>query len=155
VGIRRRQIDVAELRRLLPPVVPGPVEAALFYPQEGTLDPIVAVEAVLARAKALGAEVHYPVEVSSVDIKGDRLRGVRTSQGDVAADVLVIAAGTGSQQLASRIGVNVPLLNSPGGLAHTAEQARLLERAFFAPGATVKQNPGGRIVSSSSYPPTT
>jgi len=43
------------------------------------------------------------------------------------------------------------LKESPGLLAHTAPAPRMLERLAFAPGANIKQNPDGRIVTGSDF----
>lgn len=47
--------------------------------------------------------------------------------------------------------VDVPLKESPGLLAHTAPAPRMLDRLAFAPGANIKQNPDGRIVTGSDF----
>jgi glycine/D-amino acid oxidase-like deaminating enzyme len=47
--------------------------------------------------------------------------------------------------------VNVPLKESPGALAHTRPMKRLLDHVALAPGATIKQNPDGRIVTGTDF----
>ena len=47
--------------------------------------------------------------------------------------------------------VNVPLKESPGALAHTKPAAKLLDRLALAPGANIKQNPDGRIVTGTDF----
>lgn len=147
-GYAARRIDETELRRLLPNVVPGPVASAVLYEQEGVVDPSGAVDVLLGEAKKLGATVHFPVEVTGLDAAGDRIRGVRTSDGAIGADAVVVAAGLGSEALVNALGVKLPLVSSSGVLVHTEPQPPLLERAVFAPGSTIKQDVSGRIVSS-------
>lgn len=48
-------------------------------------------------------------------------------------------------------GVNVPLKESPGVLAHTRPQARLLHRAALGPGSHIKQDSSGRIVAGDNF----
>ncbi len=150
-GYAGRQIDEVELRRLLPNATPGHVEAAAFYDQEGTVDPAGAVDVLLGRAKALGAIVEYPVEVTGFDATSDRIRGVKTTHGKIEADTVILAAGLGSQPLANLAGVKLPLTSSAGVLVHTTPQPAFLSSVVFAPGNTIKQNPNGRVVSGGGH----
>jgi glycine/D-amino acid oxidase-like deaminating enzyme len=45
----------------------------------------------------------------------------------------------------------VPLKESAGLLAHTAPMPRVLDRIALAPGANIKQNPDGRIVTGTDF----
>ena len=49
------------------------------------------------------------------------------------------------------VGINVPLKESPGLLAHTTPQPRMLDRIALAPGTNIKQNPDGRIVTGTDF----
>jgi glycine/D-amino acid oxidase-like deaminating enzyme len=150
-GYDGRRLAEDELRRILPNAKPGHIEGAVFYQQEGSIDPAAAVSTILTRAKALGATVEFPVEVTDLEVAGNRIHGVRTSRGKLEADAVVIAAGLGSQALANVAGAKLPLEASTGVLAHTAPQPRLTDIVVFAPGSTLKQNLDGRVVSSSSF----
>jgi glycine/D-amino acid oxidase-like deaminating enzyme len=150
-GYDGRRIDADELSRILPSAKPGHVEGAVYYGQEGSIDPVGAVNTVLARAKSLGARVEFPVEVTDLEIASNRVRGLRTSGGRVEADAVVIAAGLGSPALAQVADAKLPLEVSTGVLAHTAPQPKLTDNVVFAPGSTLKQKLDGRIVSSGSF----
>lgn len=150
-GYSIRMIEAGEVRALLPHADPGKVVAAAFTDVEGTVNPKLANEALLAAAKALGAKVEYPVRVTGFDSAGGRVTRVLTSKGAIAVDDVVIAAGLGSQELAAMLGANVPLHSEPGVLAHTAPMPLILPRLAYGPGANIKQNPDGSIVSSPSF----
>lgn len=51
------------------------------------------VERMLARVEELGGEVRYHTRLEELIMSGDVLTGVRTSKGDIPADVLVLAIG--------------------------------------------------------------
>lgn len=144
-------LDAAELQALLPYAKVGPVGGAVLYEQEGIVDPVGAVDVLLERAQAAGATVKFPVHVTGFDTASDRVLGVRTSEGSLPADAVVVAAGLGSQGLTDALGFRLPLVTSKGLLVHTAPQPQLLDRVLFAPGSTIKQNPDGRIVSSNGH----
>ncbi len=150
-GYPAHMIDDAEIRRLLPSIASGPVGAACYSEIEGTVDPMHALGVLLKRAQQAGAKVEYPCEVTGISISGDRVRGVETSNGPIAADFLVLASGVDTPRLAKLAGVNVPLKESPGLLAHTTPQPRMLDRIALAPGTNIKQNPDGRIVTGTDF----
>lgn len=150
-GYAGRQIRESDLRRILPNARPGPVEGAVFYDQEGTVDPVAAVNVLLAQARKLGASLEAPVEVQGFETAGDRIKTIRTSRGPVDADFVIVAAGLGSKPLIDSLGLNLPLTSSNGVLIHTTPQASLLQSVAFAPGSTLKQNPDGRFISSSGH----
>ena len=150
-GYAAHLIEEAEIGKLLPGSVAGTVNAACFAEQEGTVDPAQALGAILNGARTLGAKVEYPCEVTGISIAGGRVRGVETTRGKMEADFLVLAAGVDTPRLARMAQVNVPLKESPGLLAHTAPAARMMERLALAPGANIKQNPDGRIVTGTDF----
>jgi glycine/D-amino acid oxidase-like deaminating enzyme len=150
-GYGTHLVDEAELRRLLPSIAPGPVGTACHSEIEGTLDPMHALGVLLKRAQQLGAKLEYPCEVTGISVAGDRVRAVETTKGPIAGDFLVLASGVDTPRLAKMVGINVPLKESPGLLAHTAPQPRMLERVALAPGTNIKQNPDGRIVTGTDF----
>jgi glycine/D-amino acid oxidase-like deaminating enzyme len=143
--------DEAEIRRLLPPIAPGPVGAGCYSEIEGTVDPIHALGVLLKHGQQLGARLEYPCEVTGISITGDQVSGVQTAKGPIAADFLVLASGVDTPRLAKMVGINVPLKESPGLLAHTKPQPRMLDRIALAPGTNIKQNPDGRIVTGTDF----
>ena len=150
-GYAAHFVDESEIPKLLPGCAPGSVGAACFSEQEGTVDPMQALGALLNSARKLGAKVEYPCEVTGISTAAGRVRGVETTRGPMEADFLVLAAGVDTPRLARMIQVDVPLKESPGLLAHTAPAARVLDRLAFAPGANIKQNPDGRIVTGTDF----
>ena len=150
-GYATHLVDAAEIHRLLPSIAPGPLGAACRSEIEGTLDPMHALGVLLKHAQLLGTKVEYPCEVTGISVAGDRVRGVETTNGPIAADFLVLASGVDTPRLAKMVGVNVPLKESPGLLAHTTPQPRMLERIALAPGTNIKQNPDGRIVTGTDF----
>jgi glycine/D-amino acid oxidase-like deaminating enzyme len=90
--------------------------------------------------------VEFPCEVEGLDLRWGRLQGVQTNKGKFEAEILVIACGVDTPRVASMAGLEVPLIHSPGLLAHTRPLPRLLETIIVAPGAHFRQTRGGKIV---------
>lgn len=150
-GYGTRLIDPAEMRALVPALTPGPVSAASFCDEEATVDPVDATRLLLEAAAAHGATIRHPAAVSAIDADATRVRGVRVGSETVAADAVVIAAGVEMPALGALLGLDIPMEESPGLLAHTTPHARLLERVLVAPGATLKQLPNGEIVTGVDF----
>ena len=92
----------------------------VHFPQEGLVDPHMAVVRYIKQAEALGATFIYNARVSGYpwDVEGD-VTGVCFSRDggrmeELRADVIVLASGTGVERLAKAAGVRVPLLHKPG-----------------------------------------
>jgi glycine/D-amino acid oxidase-like deaminating enzyme len=144
-------VNKERLHILLPPINPGPAGAICFTGIEGTLDPTHALKVLLARAQQYGARLQYPCAVTTV-LSGDgRVRGVNTTQGPIEADFVVLASGVDTPRLARMLEFNVPLKESPGVLAHSKPLPQILDRVALAPGANIKQNPDGRIVTGTDF----
>jgi glycine/D-amino acid oxidase-like deaminating enzyme len=150
-GYPSHTIDEAALRELEPQIEPGKVAIAAHAEIEGSVDPVAVTEVLLARAARAGARIVHPAELTALDQRNGRLRAVRTTTGDIEADVLVIACGTDTTRVAALAGVRVPLKESPGILVHTPPQQRLLQRVVLSPVAHMKQKPDGRIVTGSGF----
>ena len=151
-GYPAHAIDEAALRALEPHVEPGRVTLAAHAELEGSVDPVAVTELLLARAASLGARIVHPAEVTGLDERNGRLRAVRSTTGEIEADVLIVACGTDTPRVAAMAGVRVPLKDSPGVLVHTPPQPqRVLERVVLSPIAHMKQKPDGRIVTGSGF----
>jgi glycine/D-amino acid oxidase-like deaminating enzyme len=150
-GYSVRLIAQPELQKLLPAVSPGAVSIASFADQEGTVDPLGAAQVLLRKARDLGVVVEYPCEVTGFDTSSGRVRSVQTNQGKIEADHFVLASGNGIPPLAQAVGLTVPLVDSPGVLAHTVPLPRQLNRVAITQGVTLKQNPDGRFVTGIDF----
>ena len=150
-GYGSRLVDVPEMRRLVPMLEPGPVAAASFCDEEGTVDPVAATHLLLEAAVAHGAVVRHPAAVSSFDLDGATVRGLRVGNDTLGVDAVVLATGVELPLLGTQLGFAVPMEESPGLLAHTRPHARLLERILVAPGVTLKQLPNGEIVTGVDF----
>jgi glycine/D-amino acid oxidase-like deaminating enzyme len=146
-------IDARQMRALEPNVVPGTVAGATHAKIEGSADPVGATQVILAHAARAGAKIVYPAEVVGLDLANGRLRAVKTSGGDIEADVLVVACGVDTPKLAAMAGLTVQLTRSPGVLFHTEPRPIAIDRVLLTPIGNVKQKPDGRIVTGLDFGP--
>lgn len=109
LGIPTLVVDPEDVARLAPGMVVDDIEIAAYEPESGYADPSGAAAALLAAARELGSSVRQTVRVEGILTEGDRVVGVRTSEGDIGADAVVLAAGAWSAQLAAGIGLELPI----------------------------------------------
>jgi glycine/D-amino acid oxidase-like deaminating enzyme len=150
-GYPTRTVGLEEFKRLEKNLEPGDVAAAAWSEEEGSLDPVRATEVLVDHARRQGARLVFPCEVTAIDQKWGRLSGVRTTAGDFELDVVVVAAGVDTAKLGAMVGVEIPLVESPGVLAHTKPAERLIERVVLSPGAHMKQKLDGRLVAGLGF----
>ncbi len=151
-GYPVRMIDGDEFQALEPDLRPArPRLAAAWSQEEGSVDPERATGALLAAARQAGAEVRYPCRVTALGESGASPRRVRTDQGEIEADAVVVAAGVDTPALAALVGLRVPLRDSPGLLAHSTPGTQLVRRVILAPSGAMKQKLDGSLVVSGGF----
>jgi sarcosine oxidase subunit beta len=108
LGIATRLVTAAEIRHLAPEMEVGDIQLAAYEPESGYADPSAAAASLLAAARACGASVRSSA-VTQIVTEGERVVGVRTADGEIASDAVVLAAGAWSTELAAGIGLDLPI----------------------------------------------
>ncbi|GAA2032304.1 FAD-dependent oxidoreductase [Terrabacter terrae] len=107
-GVDARPLEIAEALELEPDLSPA-ITAAVHYPEDAQVQPVVAAEALLASARRLGVTVRPQTEVIEALTTHERITGVRTSTGLLSADAVVVAAGPWSGSVSERLGAPLPV----------------------------------------------
>jgi len=107
-GVDARPVEIAEARELEPDLSPA-ITAAVYYPEDAQVQPVVATEALLASARRLGVTVRPQTDVIDALTTHGRITGVRTSTGLLRADAVVVAAGPWSGGVSERLGAPLPV----------------------------------------------
>jgi glycine/D-amino acid oxidase-like deaminating enzyme len=100
-------VEGETLRRLEPGLAPAILGAA-YSPGDSNVNPGLLTQAFAKAAEVLGAEVRRGVTLTGFLGRGPRLQGARTSEGEVGADAVVLAAGPWTELLAHRVNAHVP-----------------------------------------------
>lgn len=108
------------------------IAGAAFYPQDCQVQPMLMAAHLLRMARERGARVRTGVTVTGFLRDGDRVTGVRTDQGDVAAGHVVNAAGTWAGEVAALAGVRVPVLPRRGFILVTEPLPRTVFHKVYA-----------------------
>jgi len=118
VGLHAELLDVAEARRREPLLAPD-LLGAVFAEHGGTINPFRLTLGFAHAARARGATFSPGMEVRTLLRRGDRIAGVTTAAGDVEADLVVLAGGSWSGEIAATAGVRVPVTPRQGMMVVT------------------------------------
>ncbi len=155
-GYPMKMLSAEDFAAIAPNLTPGSFEMAVYSGMDGHLDPVGVTYNFLDQARKYGARILHPCEVTELELSGDRLTGVVTTQGEFELDRLVIAGGVDTPEIAAKVGYVAPLKHSPGILAHSAPMQRDLRTVIYGNDIHFKQMPNGRIVAAdSTYAPDT
>ena len=108
LGIAAEILDNNQLRERVP-ALHREVYRGVYYPDVAhTVDPYGLTQALVRRLVAAGGRIAQCRAVG-FDFIGGHVTAVRTDDGVEAADIVVIAAGAWSKEIAAWLGVRVPL----------------------------------------------
>lgn len=146
-GIRRVGCD--EIAGIEPALAEVPGEA-LFIAEEGAVEPDETARILVADAVRRGAEVRSG-PVDALVLAGGRVTGVRTAEGPIEADHVVLAAGVATEDLAASVGVPIPMTAPAGLLVQSKPHAPLVNSIVSAPDLHFRQTVDGRVVAGADY----
>jgi sarcosine oxidase, subunit beta len=109
LGVNVKLVDRYELEELEPDWQVEEVELAAYEPDSGYGDGAGVANDFLTRARELGVTYLSKTEAQEFLLEGDRLRGINTDRGEIAAPVVIAATGPWTQPLFQRIGVDLPI----------------------------------------------
>ncbi|MBI3456880.1 MAG: FAD-binding oxidoreductase [Candidatus Rokubacteria bacterium] len=111
IGIQARLLSPEEIRELDPRIDPFAVGAAVYEPESGYGDPTGVTTGFAAAARRLGVVIEQMAEVVGLRTAADRVTGVVTAAGEeIAAGVVINAAGLWCHQVAAMAGVSLPIV---------------------------------------------
>ena len=95
--------------RDIAPALAETVLAASFCPSDGHANPTATVDAFAKAAARHGAVIRTGTTVTAIDAPGGRVRGVRTTAGDIAGDAVAVVAGVYTPRLLAPLGIDLPI----------------------------------------------
>lgn len=112
-GLAMEVLDRAGLLALEPEVGAG-YNVGVFLPEQGSsVDPKRQAQIVANGVRRMGGEIRRTA-VRAITTEGQRVTGVETDAGRIAADEVVIAAGAWSARLLRPLGFRIPLETQRG-----------------------------------------
>lgn len=132
----------AEELREIEPALTGEIAGGMWCATDGHVTPICAVWALADGARRHGAELRLGVRAEELVVDGERVVGVRTTDGVVHAGCVIACGGAGTAALARGVGLHIPLDLSRGQMVVTERIPRLLRTSLH----NMQQTAAGTIV---------
>lgn len=109
LGVQTQWLDGDEIRRRLPIMRLQDVIGGTFNPEDGVVDPNGVVMGYIQAGQRLGVSAFTGVEVTGIEVEGDKVSAVQTDAGAIAAPVVFNAAGPWAGLIGQMAGVEIPI----------------------------------------------
>jgi D-amino-acid dehydrogenase len=100
--------------RALEPAVTGDVAGGVYYPDELSGDPLQFVRVVARAAQSAGATIRTAVKVTGFEVRDGAVASVETTEGRLAPQTVVVAAGAWSGTLVRDLGLRLYVEGAKG-----------------------------------------
>jgi len=110
LGVETQWLEPDEIAERVPLFNLEGVLAATFHARDGLADPNGVVQGYASGARRLGARLLTDVEVTAIRVEGGAVRAVVTDQGEIAAPVVVNAAGPWAGEVGKMAGIDIPIV---------------------------------------------
>jgi glycine oxidase ThiO len=145
MGLAFELMDNAQVHNF-EPALSTYVAGGLFFPKEGDVNPMSLNNAYALGAQRLGSAIKTATEVTGLGFRGGRVRGLYTSRGPVAADIVVNAAGAWSPAIGNMVGLSVPVRPVRGQIMVTEALPNLISHCLIGAHTYLVPKAKGNIV---------
>ena len=135
----------------LEPKLKHPPQSASYAADEGSLDAVEATHALIAGARANGAKIFNQTRVLGFENQGATVTGVKTAIGIIEADIVVLAAGTGTAKLTEMLEAPLPIEASPAIFIRYKSPLNLVQTLISSSEMEVRQSADGTLLAAEDY----
>ncbi len=141
-GINTTLLSAERVRQAIPGIS-GPVQMALWSPDDGCAEPWIAAPAMAEAARKAGATILTNCAVRALDIEGGRIAGVVTEKGRIRASRVVIAGGVWSRVLLRNHDIDFPQLRVTGTVARVIGAKDIPDHPFGTENFSIRPRQDG------------
>ena len=109
LGLETSFVAPAEIAQIEPLLALDGIAGAAYEPDGGFADAHKMILGWFAAGYTHGLEAKFGCGVSALIVEAGRVRGVRTREGDIGCDRVVLATGAWARELLVPVGVDVPI----------------------------------------------
>ena len=109
-GLKIDFISPETIQELIPGINAGGLRGGTYSPADGSISPLLAVNAFYRRALESGVEFHFNEKITEILCKNGKVVGVKTDKSKYSSPVVVDAAGPLSPELAKKIKIDIPIM---------------------------------------------
>lgn len=144
-------LQQAEIASLEPALV-NPPSHGRYAAKDGAIEATEATRILVEKACEKGAVLQTETTVTSLCMTDGKVTGVLTSQGQLDADCVVLACGTGISALTAQTGTPVPVLSSPAILLRFTAPRCAVKTIISGDDVEVRHARNGDVVAAEDYP---
>lgn len=108
-GLNIDYVGPQEMRTIIPGMNPEGLMGGTYSPDDGTVSPLLALNAFYRRTLSLGVRFRFNEQVERILTEKGRVVGVATQRETHRAPVVIDAAGPYSRELCRSVGVDIPV----------------------------------------------
>lgn len=150
-GVRMEALNRSQVLNL-EPLLAAPPKIAAWAPADFAIEPVNLTHQLLSNAQEGGAKIACGVEIEALELVGSRVVGVRTKQGSVAADVVVLANAGGAIPLVKALDIDLPVYEKPAVLMRFSSDQKLIKHMLYGQDIELRPDLKGGLVSAGDYP---
>jgi len=110
LGVKSEYLNPADLKARFPYIYIEGVKSASFHKLDGIAEPAKLLELYEKGARASGVKIRYGTEVVELVRDVEKVVGIRTKEGIIMSDIVILAAGPQSKELGKTIGLDIPIV---------------------------------------------
>jgi sarcosine oxidase subunit beta len=152
-GIKEYILDQNHIRELAP-AISDIVYGGLYSPTDLIANPFLVAKGYYKNAQRYGAKFLFDTEVTGLKIDGSQIRGLFTSRGEIATNLIINAAGPWSDRLGHMAGVEIPISPCPNQFIITERMPTILPPFLLISGIGVcRQSKDGHVYIGNTNAP--
>ena len=109
-GLNIDYITSKDMQEIIPGINSQDLRGGTFSPDDGSISPLLTVNAFYRRAVELGVTFHFKERVRRIRVNKNSVIGVETEQSEYSAPTVVDTAGPFSTELGQTAGVDIPVV---------------------------------------------
>ena len=109
-GLEIDYVDAQAIQELIPGINPKNLRGGTHSPNDGSISPLLCVNAFYRRARERGVDFHFNETITKILHKNGELLGVATDKSSYDCPVVIDAAGPFSAELCSSANIHIPVV---------------------------------------------
>lgn len=147
-GLPAEWLEARDARTLEPGLAPE-VLGAGWFPEDHHVNNTAVTQALASATKRLGGEVRTDCAVLDLAREGERVTGVRTAEGKIAAATVILCAGSWMQAFEEAAGIPLPIVPAKGQMVVARLDSPALRHVAYGSAAyVIPRATGEHIIGS-------
>ena len=109
-GLNIDFVGPKKIQEIIPGINPQGLRGGTVSPDDGSISPLLSVNAFYHRALELGAEFHFNEKITTIIREKGKVVGVATDKAKYSTAIVVDAAGPFSPELGKTVNVDMPII---------------------------------------------